>query len=94
MTAWRIFKNLGFSWREFGVGGMVEDVPRAISGVGGSVGRRVRMCPPRAFWLGKTYYVELACDLGALESLITMCGLVSSVEIALLDIWRIGRRSP
>jgi hypothetical protein len=94
MTAWRIFENFGFSWREAGVGGMVEEVPRAISGVGGSVGRRVRMCPPRAFWFEKTYYGELVCDLGTLESLITMCGLVSSVEMALLDIWRIGRRSP
>jgi hypothetical protein len=94
MTAWRIFENFGFSWREAGVGGMVEEVPRAISGVGGSVGRRVRMCPPTGFWFGKTYYGELACGLRALESLITMCGLVSSVEIALLDIRQIGCRSP
>jgi hypothetical protein len=94
MTAWRIFENFGFSWRESGVGGMVEEVPRAISGFGGSVGRRVRMCPPGAFWFGKTYCGELACDWGAVESLLTMYGLVSSVEIALLDIWRIGCRSP
>lgn len=60
MTAWRIFENFGFSWREAGVGGMVEEVPRANSGVGGSVGRRVRMCPSTAFWFGKTYYGELA----------------------------------
>jgi hypothetical protein len=94
MTAWRIFENFGFSWREAGVGGIVEEVPRAISGVGGSVGRRVRMCSPTAFRFEKTYYRELACGLRALESLITMCGLVSSVEIALLDIWQIGCRSP
>jgi len=89
-----MFENFGFSWREVGVGGMMEEVPRAISGVGGSVGRRVRMYPPAAFWFGKTYYGELACDLRALESLSTMCELVSSVEIALLDIWQIGCRSP
>jgi hypothetical protein len=56
MIAWRMFENLGFSWSESGVGGIAELVPSAISGVGGSVGRRVRMCPLRAFWFGKTYY--------------------------------------
>jgi hypothetical protein len=56
MIAWRMFENLGFSWSESGVGGIAELVPSAISGVGGSVGSRVRMCPLRAFWFGKTYY--------------------------------------
>jgi len=49
-------ENRRFSCRELGVGGIAEVVPRAISGVGGSVGRRVRMWPLRAFWFGKTYY--------------------------------------
>jgi hypothetical protein len=56
MAAWRMSENRRFSCRELGVGGIAEVVPRAISGVGGSVGRRVRMWPLRAFWFGKTYY--------------------------------------
>lgn len=56
ITAWRIFENLGFSWRESGVGGIVELLPRAISGVGGSVGRSERILSPlKDFWFGKTY---------------------------------------
>jgi hypothetical protein len=43
MTELRIDRKPGFSVTESGVGGSFEVVPIAISGVGGSVGRRERM---------------------------------------------------
>ena len=49
-------RNRGFSVSESGVGGIAVVVPIARSAVGGSVGRRDRMCAePREPFSGKTY---------------------------------------
>lgn len=42
-TEWRIGRKDGFVVNVFGVGGLAVEVPIARDGVGGWVGRRVRM---------------------------------------------------
>ena len=50
-------RNLGFSEKESGVGGIEVVVPRARSEEGGSEGRRDRMCEePMERLSGKTYW--------------------------------------
>lgn len=55
-----MLRNFGFSLKESGVGGSLEDTPRARSGLVGSVGRRERMLVP---FLGNTYWVEVLVGL-------------------------------
>jgi len=55
-TSCSIGRNLGFSLKVEGVGGRVVVVPMERERVGGSVGRRVRMCVVEGACLsGKTY---------------------------------------
>jgi hypothetical protein len=50
-------RNMGFSVRESGVGGILVVVPIERLSVGGLVERKVRMCEGVVlFCLGKTYY--------------------------------------
>lgn len=56
MTECKIFKKLGFSLRESGVGGSRLDVPIARVGLGGMVGRRVRIWKFIVRGSGKTYW--------------------------------------
>ncbi len=59
-------KNFGFSVRESGVGGILVVVPIAREGVGGWVGRRVRICDWGLVGEGKTYYSEFVSRLYSL----------------------------
>lgn len=56
MTLWRIWRKRGFSWNVLGMGGTPSASPRASSAVGGSVGRRLKMCDCLFVGLGKTYF--------------------------------------
>ena len=47
-------KNLWFSLREPGVGGTFAVLPTARDGVGGEVGRKVRICAVGLLGSGKT----------------------------------------
>lgn len=49
-------RNFGFSVRESGVGGILVVVPIARLSVGGSVGRRVRICDGAEEGDGKIYF--------------------------------------
>jgi hypothetical protein len=54
-TSCKIAKNLLFSLREFGVGGIAEVEPIASSGFGGDVERRVRSLLFKDLSSGNTY---------------------------------------
>ena len=54
-TECRIDRNLGFSLKVEGVGGLLGEVPIARAGVGGVVGRRVRRVEERVRSSGKVY---------------------------------------
>lgn len=51
----RIDRNLVFALRESGVGGTFAVVPIATDGVGGEVGRKVRICDVGLLGSSKTY---------------------------------------
>lgn len=60
-TECRIFKKLGFSLRESGVGGSRLVVPIERVGLGGVVGRRVRIWLFMVRGSGKTYWRGWFC---------------------------------
>ena len=69
----------GFSITEVGVGGRAVVVPIAREGVGGWVGRRVRLCEDAVVGEGKTYCCVVRRCVGC-------CGCVDYVERERRDI--------
>lgn len=70
-TECKILKKLGFSLRESGVGGSRLVVPIARVGLGGVVGRRVRIWLFMVRGSGKTYWRGWVCLDGFIKD---VCG--------------------